>query len=185
MKDLSEMTLEELWQLFPIVLSEYDPEWIVWYSEEKANLLALLGETVQRIDHIGSTSVPGLLSKPTVDILLQVSPSTDAKRLKTLLESGGWGLMQENGLFLDLQKGYTTNGFAERVFHLHVKPVGDHDELYFRDYIAAHPDAAEEYAALKRKLFERYEHNRDGYTEAKTDFVRSIVTKARELYETQ
>ncbi len=179
MKDLSEMTLDELWQLFPIILSEHNPEWFTWYSDEKENLLALLGETVHQIDHIGSTSVPGLLAKPTVDILLQVSPATDAGKLKNRLNSGDWEIMQEDGLFLKLNKGYTPSGFAERVFHLHVKPIGDYDELHFRNYIAAHPDAAGEYAALKRGLFKLYEHDRDGYTDAKTEFVRSIVVKAR------
>ncbi len=180
MKELSEMTLDELWQLFPIILSEYAPEWLVWYNDEEAKLRALLGDLIRRVDHIGSTSVPGLLAKPTVDILLQVSDETDAAYLKTLLERGGWGLMHENGLFLDLQKGYTINGFADRVYHLHVKPLGDYDELRFRDYIATHPDAAAEYVALKRELSLLYKHNRDGYTEAKTDFIRSIVAKARE-----
>lgn len=181
MKDLSEMTLDELWQLFPVVLSEHNPEWFAWYGDEKENLLSLLGETVKRIDHIGSTSVPGLLAKPTVDILLQVSPETDADGLKKTLESGGWGLMQENGLILDLQKGYTPSGFAERVFHLHIKPVDDYDELYFRDYLKAHPDTANEYAALKRKLSVPYKHDRDGYTDAKTYFVRRVSAKAREV----
>jgi GrpB-like predicted nucleotidyltransferase (UPF0157 family) len=181
MKDLSEMTLDELWQLFPIVLSEYNLEWINWYADEKAKLLALLDSTTERIDHIGSTSVPGLVSKPTVDILLQVHFSTDAEHLKTLLKNGGWWLMQENGLVLDFQKGYTPSGFAERVYHLHVKPVGDYDELYFRDYLAAHPETAAEYAALKRELSKQFEHNRDGYTEAKTDFVRYVVAKARSM----
>ena len=179
MKELSEMTLDELWQLFPIVLSAHNPEWFVWYSDEKANLLALLGDLLKRIDHIGSTSVPGLLAKPTVDILLQVSPETDVEELKKRLNSGGWGLMRENGLVLDMQKGYTPNGFADRVYHLHVKPIGDYDELHFRDYIAAHPDAVAEYAALKCELSGQYKHNRDGYTQAKTDFIHSIVAKAR------
>jgi GrpB-like predicted nucleotidyltransferase (UPF0157 family) len=57
--------------------------------------------------------------------------------------------------------------------------TGDHDELRFRDYLIAHPETAAEYAELKRKLFRDYEHNRDGYTEAKTDFIRCVTKKAR------
>ncbi|MGM0498943.1 MAG: GrpB family protein, partial [Bacillota bacterium] len=72
-KSLSEMSLEELWQLFPIILKEHNPEYKNWYLEEKFNLTAVLPEkNIGRINHIGSTAVPGLLAKPTVDILLEI-----------------------------------------------------------------------------------------------------------------
>lgn len=177
MKDLSEMSLKELWQLFPIVLSEHNPEWFVWYDEEKENLLGLLETMIDRIDHIGSTSIPGLLAKPTVDILMQLTSEVDLEHTKAVLSSNGWQLMAENGNILDFNKGYTPNGFADKVFHLHVKPIGDYDEIYFRDYIGAHPEAAAQYAALKRRLFIEYEHNRNGYTEAKGTFIREITKK--------
>ena len=180
MNDLSEMTLEQLWQLFPIVLSEHSPEWFDWYDEEKESLIGLLGTMIERIDHIGSTSIPGLLAKPTVDILLQITDEAYIERTKAVLLCAGWLLMAENNHALDFNKGYTPNGFADRVFHLHVRPVGDYDEIYFRDYIATHPDAADLYADLKRSLFPEYEHNRDGYTEAKGAFIKEITRKARE-----
>ena len=180
MKDLSEMTLDELWQLFPIVLSEHNPEWFVWYDEEKENLLGLLGTLIERIDHIGSTSIPGLLSKPTVDILVQTTNDANTEHIKAMLLSDGWRLMAENNNALDFNKGYTPDGFADRVFHLHVRPAGEHDEIYFRDYIATHPDAAAQYAVLKRSLFPEYKHNRDGYTEAKGEFIKETMKKARD-----
>lgn len=77
-------------------------------------------------------------------------------------------------------KGYTPTGFAEKVYHIHVRYPGDWDELYFRDYLIAHPETAAEYAALKRSLYNEYEFNRDGYTAAKSAFVRSMTKKARE-----
>jgi GrpB-like predicted nucleotidyltransferase (UPF0157 family) len=55
----------------------------------------------------------------------------------------------------------------------------DPDEFYFRDYLIAHPEVAAEYADLKRRLFQEYEHDRDGYTEAKTAFIRSVTSKAK------
>jgi GrpB-like predicted nucleotidyltransferase (UPF0157 family) len=81
-------------------------------------------------------------------------------------------------LQLDFNKGYTPDGFAERVYHLHIRYTGDWDELHFRDYLIAHPEAATEYAALKRRLFADYEFDRDTYTEAKGDFIRDCVAKA-------
>ena len=182
-KDLQEMTLEELWQLFPIELAEHDPMWADWYEEERAALHAALGDAVQRIDHIGSTSVAGLLAKPIVDILLQVAPECDTAWLYAQLEQDGWLLMAEQKTpdeQSDWNKGYTPQGFAEKVFHLHVRQSGDWDELYFRDYLAAHPEAAEQYAALKRALLVEHKYNRDAYTEAKGAFVQACTQRARE-----
>jgi GrpB-like predicted nucleotidyltransferase (UPF0157 family) len=102
--------------------------------------------------------------------------------VKAALVADGWLVMAEGSDFgtIDLNKGYTPQGFAERVYHLHVRREGDWDELRFRDYLVSHPDAAAEYAALKRRLLAKHEHDRDAYTAAKTDFVRSCVAKAGE-----
>lgn len=78
--------------------------------------------------------------------------------------------------------GYTENGFAEKVFHLHLRLEGDHDELYFRDFLIEYPQVAKEYEQLKLSLWKQFEHDRDGYTEAKTAFVRSVTEKAKQRY---
>ena len=83
---------------------------------------------------------------------------------------------------MSFNKGYAENGFAEKVFHLHVRYAGDNDELYFRDYLLEHPDVAEEYEKMKLKLWKKYEHDRDGYTNAKRKFVKKYTDEARVLY---
>jgi GrpB-like predicted nucleotidyltransferase (UPF0157 family) len=178
------LTLKELWQLFPIELVQHNPEWRRWYEDERQALLALLGSAAGRIDHIGSTAIDGMLAKPIVDILLQIADGCDCNidGLKTKLAKGGWLLMAEQGepcFQLDWNKGYTPSGFAERVYHLHVRRAGDWDELYFRDYIATHPDAAAEYAMLKRRLLSTYRYDRDAYTESKSEFIRACTAQAR------
>ena len=80
---------------------------------------------------------------------------------------------------LDLCKGYTPQGFADRVFHLHIRHPGDWDEIVFRDYLRQNPRKAEEYAELKIELQKRFKHNRDAYTEAKGAFIRACVKEAR------
>jgi GrpB-like predicted nucleotidyltransferase (UPF0157 family)/ribosomal protein S18 acetylase RimI-like enzyme len=176
------LTLKELWQLFPIELTEHNPAWRDWYEAEESSLLALLGDAIDKIEHIGSTAITGILAKPIVDILLQVAPGCDVDRLKTSLEGSGWLLMTEQ-VFPDVRsdwnKGYTPEGFAEKVFHLHVRQTGDWDEPRFRDYIASHPETAAEYEALKRRLFIEHRYNRDAYTEAKGEFIRACTAKAR------
>jgi GrpB-like predicted nucleotidyltransferase (UPF0157 family) len=184
-KELSDMTLEELWQLFPIVLDEHDPKYAEWYEEEKRKLLELFREfDVQRITHIGSTSVESLIAKPIVDILLEFPVDYPLERIADLLKADGWTVMAKDAdnQTLDLNKGYTPAGFAEKVYHLHVKTVGDWDELYFRDYLQIHPEIAEQYGVLKQSLKERFEHDRDAYTEAKTTFVQKYSQKARDEF---
>ena len=83
---------------------------------------------------------------------------------------------------VSLNKGYTENGFAKRVFHLHLRYAGDNDELYFRDYLNEHPQIAKEYETLKLELWKRYEHDRDAYTDAKTGFIRKWTKEARAIY---
>ena len=188
MKNLEEMTLEELWELFPIILKEHRAEYADWYEEEQQNLTKLLAEfEIQRINHIGSTSVEGLIAKPIVDILLELPEGYDLEKVTALLQKAGWILMikDKEKQTLDLNKGYTPAGFAEKVYHLHVRALGDWDELYFRDYLQKYPEAARQYEELKLLLKEKYEHNRDAYTDAKTEFVQKYSQKAREEFGTR
>lgn len=188
MKNLEEMTLEELWELFPIILKEHRAEYADWYEEEQQNLTKLLAEfEIQRINHIGSTSVEGLIAKPIVDILLELPESYDLEKVTALLQKAGWILMikDKEKQTLDLNKGYTPAGFEEKVYHLHVRALGDWDELYFRDYLQKYPEAARQYEGLKLLLKEKYEHNRDAYTDAKTEFVQKYSQKAREEFGTR
>lgn len=185
MKQLSDMSMEELWELFPIILKEHSADYALWYAEEAQQLAAILKQySVCRISHIGSTSVKGLLAKPIVDILLELPPDYNANSVCETLGHSGWLLMQrdDQNRTLDLNKGYTTSGFAQKVYHLHIKPVGDHSELYFRDYLRQYPNVARQYEALKQQLKKQFEHDRDAYTNAKSDFVLEYSQKARQEF---
>ncbi|MGG5371014.1 hypothetical protein IGK47_000314 [Enterococcus sp. AZ007] len=185
LKKLEEMSLEELWRLFPIILREHSDDYARWYEEEKEKLTKLLADfEIQRMNHIGSTSVEGLIAKPIVDILLELPDGYELNRVSELLQKSGWLLMMsdEKKQTLDLNKGYTPAGFAEKVYHLHIKVLGDWDELYFKDYLCKYSEAARQYEELKLSLKARYEHNRDAYTDAKTDFVRKYSQKARQEF---
>ncbi|MBZ2066038.1 GrpB family protein [Streptococcus sanguinis] len=180
---LEEMSLEELWQLFPIFLREHQDEWKDWYAEERLRLLSFLpANQLVRISHIGSTSVETIWAKPIVDILLEIPKETDMAVMKDLLLQNGYLLMSESQGRMSFNKGYTPSGFAERVFHLHLRYECDHDELYFRDYLQEHPAVAKDYEKLKLSLWKKYEHNRDAYTEAKTDFIKNYTDEAKKLY---
>ncbi|MBR2403690.1 MAG: GrpB family protein [Lachnospiraceae bacterium] len=180
-KKLSEMTLEELWQLFPIFLKEHQPCWKEWYLAEE-NILQNVFSKAERINHVGSTAINSIWAKPIIDILLEVPKGSDLFYYKGLIENNGYICMSKSVDRISFNKGYTEEGFAERVFHVHLRYFGDNDELYFRDYLIEHSDVASEYEKMKLKLWKKYEHNRDGYTNAKTEFVKKYTEKARMLY---
>ncbi|NFP91272.1 GrpB family protein [Clostridium sporogenes] len=179
-KSLSEMSLEELWIMFPIILEEYNPMWKEWYLGEEKLIIGSIGnDNIERINHIGSTSVDGLIAKPTIDILLEITKDCDLKFLVNVLEENGYIFEkqpQKPAPHMMFMKGYTEKGFAEKVFHLHVRYLDDWNELYFRDYLQSHTDISQKYGKLKMSLKDKYEHNRDGYTEAKTEFIRKYTT---------
>jgi GrpB-like predicted nucleotidyltransferase (UPF0157 family)/ubiquinone/menaquinone biosynthesis C-methylase UbiE len=188
-KSLSEMTIEELWILFPIILKEHNPQYKDWYQEEKESILSYLkSEDVYRINHIGSTAVNDLVAKPIVDILLELNRSCDIQRLMNELVNQGWTLMSkkiDTEIDISYNKGYTIHGFTEKVYHLHVRYLSDWNELYFRDYLIEHKGIANEYGELKLSLLEEFKNNRDGYTNAKTDFIHKYTNFAKDLYKSR
>lgn len=180
-KKLSEMSLEELWQLFPISLTAHQEVWKDWYEEEKAVLCECLPCAV-RISHIGSTAVHHIWAKPIVDILVEIPKTYQIEAVKDILTKNGYLCMSQSADRISFNKGYTEIGFAERVYHLHVRYVGDNDELYFRDFLSEHAEAAREYEQMKLALWKTFEHDRDGYTDAKTEFVEKYTKKAKYKY---
>ena len=182
-KKLSEMTLQELWQLFPIQLTPFRPCWKNWYEEERSALEKILPPSVL-IHHIGSTAIGGILAKPIVDMLVEADLS-DFPRIDRSLSEVGYFCMHEEESSRDYNKGYTETGFAERVFHLHLRTYGNNDELYFRDYLRDHPDIAAQYETLKISLWKQFEFDRDQYTDQKGEFIRRYTQTAREKYHRQ
>lgn len=179
-KELSQMTLEELWQLFPIVLVDHQIEWKDYYQEEVAILKDLLPkESIYAIHHVGSTAIATIMAKPIVDILVELTDSYTLSDIKDILIARGYLCMNENENRVSLNKGYTKNGFAEKVYHIHLRKKGDIDEVYFRDYLLMHIDVAKAYETLKLSLGKQYPHHRDHYTEGKTSFVKDITTLAK------
>jgi len=165
-KKLSEMTLEELWQLFPIILTEHKSCWSEWYKDEIAHLKTIL-PTGTEYEHIGSTAVKGIMAKPIVDILITVNSTEEFKKAADILQYNGY-IVFPYIVSCALVKESARLDFCGR------------DEVFFRDYLNCHPDAAKEYEQLKLKLWQKYEHNRDAYTDAKTDFVKKYTDIAKQ-----
>ncbi|GAF40641.1 hypothetical protein FC83_GL000237 [Agrilactobacillus composti DSM 18527 = JCM 14202] len=182
-KPLSEMTLEELWQLFPISLTAPQKQWATEYRQEANRVRKTLQDfAVVRISHIGSTAIKDIWAKTIVDILVEVAPETKLADVAKQLTQNGYMIMSEEETRISLNKGYTVQGFADEVYHLHLRFARDNEELYFRDYLNEHPVIAKKYEDLKIKLWHQFEHSRDGYTNAKGDFIQKYTYLAKVKY---
>ena len=179
-KSLSEMSMEELWELFPISLTEHQVCWKKWYCDEKDNIEKILkSDITYKISHIGSTAVDTIWAKPIIDILVEIPEVYEMEEIKKQLVCNDYICMSQTTNRMSFNKGYTENGLAEREFHLHLRYAGDNDELYFRDYLKEYYDVARQYEELKLKLWKKYEHNRDEYTNAKTEFIKKYTEEAK------
>lgn len=175
MDKLNEMTLNELWELFPIVLTSHNPQWKDWADDEISSLSELLAGYSPIINHIGSTAISDIQAKPIIDILIEIPTETNRQHIKAAMENVGYICMSSSGDRMSFNKGYTPEGFAEKVFHIHVHTTGDNNEILFRDYLRNNPAIAHEYELLKMSLLPKYKNDRDGYTEAKTEFIKRIT----------
>ncbi len=181
--ELSEMSLEELWELFPIFLVAHSDKWKLYYNEIELLLKSGLSQCpIERISHIGSTSIAGIWAKDIVDVLIEVSRDSDLDNTAKAIEMNGFIRMSTEANRISFNRGYTKSGFAEKVFHVHLRYIGDNDELYFRDYLNEYPQIAKEYETMKLQLWKQFEHNRNTYTNAKTEFIKKWTSEAKKVY---
>ena len=161
-----------------IIIEPYSPEWQVLFEDLGRRLRAAIGDTALRIDHIGSTSIPGLAAKPIIDIQISVAAFDPMGNYRLPLETIGIVFREGNP---ELTKRYFRESPGERETHIHVRRAGSFSEqfpLLFRDYLRCHQDDAGEYGDLKRRLAEQYGPNRQGYTEAKDEFIWRTMREA-------
>ena len=163
-----------------VILAEYDPSWPVRFSEEAERIRQVMGDKLVGVEHVGSTSIPGLAAKPVIDILVGVTTLDAGAAAVPALEALGYEYRGENGIpgRLYFRKGSVQ---YRRTHHLHlVEPA--HEQwlpmIAFRDYLRSHPDTARQYEALKRDLADQFHDNRKAYTDGKADFVQAILEKA-------
>ena len=165
-----------------LVVVPYDPQWPAMYEQERAEIAAGIGQHILRIEHAGSTSIPGMAGKPTIDILVGVRDWDEARATFEPLAQIGWEFRGERGMpRRHLFRRLNTQG--RRTHQLHMLEV-THPELnamlLFRDYVRTHPDAAAEYQRLKLDLARRFPGSRGAYTAGKESFVREVLKQARQ-----
>jgi GrpB-like predicted nucleotidyltransferase (UPF0157 family) len=161
----------------PIEIREYDPEWPALYAREEARLRSILGDRVVRVEHAGSTSVPGLPAKPIVDIVLEVPDSAEESAYVPDLEAAGYRLTVREPDWFEhrLFKGPDTN------VNVHVFGAGCDEVdamLRFRDHLRTSDADRGLYARAKRDLAARDWKYVQQYADAKTEVVREILARA-------
>jgi len=182
-KDLGKLTTGELGQLFPIIITDYNPEWPGMAVVESGNIIEAVGKKhISRVEHIGSTAVPGLCAKPTIDFILEILETINCDLMIMQLQHIDYHYIpkpENPAPHMMFAKGYSNSGITGQTFHVHVRYPGDWDEIVFRDYLIKNHSATTEYSRLKLELAEKFPHDREKYTDGKTNFIENTVLTAR------
>ncbi|MDP9350180.1 MAG: GrpB family protein [Chloroflexota bacterium] len=163
-----------------VIIAPYSSQWPASFRELAEPIRVALGEVALRIDHIGSTSVPGLAAKPVIDIQISVASFDPLDAFRLPLEDLGYVYRSDNP---ERTKRYFREPPGAPRTHIHVRRAGSWNEqfaLLFRDFLHAYPRVATEYARLKQELAERYREDRHGYTDAKAPFIWATMVQADE-----
>lgn len=168
-----------------VEVADYDPAWPVLFGEIGSVLRAALGAVALRIDHIGSTAVPGLAAKSVIDVQISVADFEPIETFKDPLERLGYVYRADN---LERTKRYFREAPGSSRTHIHVRRAGSFSEqfpLLLRDYLRCHATAAAEFAMVKRRLAGRFRYDGAGYTDAKNPYVWEIIRRADEWAQLQ
>lgn len=167
-----------------VIIVEYNPNWVFLFEQETASIRTVLdGCLVTRIEHFGSTAVPGLAAKPIIDLLVGVRSLAEAKQVAVSpLDALGYAYWFNN---LDPQRMFFVKGLppnSPRTHHIHMVEPNSllWERLLFRDYLRKHLDEAARYAQLKCNLAQRFSSDQEAYTIRKAEYIESIMQKARE-----
>ena len=161
----------------PIEVVSYNRRWPGMFKRMRDRLANALGPVAVRIDHVGSTAVPGLAAKPIIDIQVSVPDVEDEEAYREAIESCGFTLRyREAG-----HRYFRPPADQPRTYQLHVCTFGskwEHDHLLFRDFLRGHADEAARYEAIKNDVAGHYRHDRIGYMDAKQPYIENALGRA-------
>ena len=165
-----------------VIIADYDPRWPVLYREEEARILDAIGHILVGLEHVGSTSVPGLAAKPIIDIMAGIDSLDNARECIAPLQGIGYEYVPEHEAIMPERRYFRKGPDNARTHHLHMVELDSPfwiRHILFRDYLRTHPEEADHYARLKRELAARYGTDRLGYQDAKDPYITSVEEKTR------
>ncbi|MFY0608618.1 MAG: GrpB family protein [Cyclobacteriaceae bacterium] len=189
-KRVTDLTKDEIAELFPVLLFPPNEEWKEIYARERDLILSQLGDKIIRIEHFGSTSIPNITAKDTIDILIEIDEQDNfSDEIINKLRAIEYDYIRQNEDGIEhmiFVKGYGPTGEKGQTFHIHMGPKNHRiwDRIFFRDYLTEKQDIADQYEALKIELSDKFKYDRVGYRIAKTEFVQRVTEQAKQHYQT-
>jgi GrpB-like predicted nucleotidyltransferase (UPF0157 family) len=165
-----------------LIIVDYQDDWPEKFEQERQRLAAATGDYVETIEHIGSTSVPGLAAKPVIDITIGVKnlAIADEKIVPAIVDIGYEYVSKYEDVMPTRRYFRRADDKGMRTHQIHLWAVDDPEyerHIVFRDYLRAHPEEAADYADLKRSLIDKFDDVND-YADAKTEFIRDRENRA-------
>ena len=171
-----------VWATESVALADSDPAWALRGEQERDQLETLLGPwLIARIEHVGSTSIPGLVAKPIIDLQALIADFANADLLAAALAPHDWHYVGPDLDHRPWRRFYVKVIDGRRSAHLHVMTpdsVRWHQQIAFRDRLRADATLTADYAALKRILAAEHVDDREAYSAAKADFVQSVLARS-------
>lgn len=174
---------------YPVMLSAYNPKWVTMYEDEQKNILKIVGTMVDKVFHFGSTSIPGMIAKPTIDILIIMKPNIDMEQFAELMINAGYictkypDKSKQRKNCMNFILPYEINSVSQYKFYIHIREYDvPYPEVLFCKYLCEHRSIAEKYIELKQRLEMEYKYDREGYMNAKNEFIKKFTEIAIDFY---
>lgn len=167
-----------------VILNEYNPKYKELFEEERKRLMEYVGDEIVQVEHIGSTSMPGILAKPIIDIVVAVKDLGRIDKIERILTEKGYIYKGPIAAVEDRYQFLVGNSI-KRDFHIYFTELNSdvwYDFVLYRDYMLSHPEELREYEELKIKLARLYPHDRRNYLKHKNVYINEIHKRARKLY---
>jgi len=161
-------------------LSPYNPQWKKLYEQERERVVSVIGEYILDIQHVGSTSIPGVKAKPIIDIAIGVKDLRTGRNCIKPLEGLGYEYKHDAGI-----KGrhfFAKGSEKNRTHYAHVEKLNGQlwkNHILFRDYLRTHEEAVKKYNKIKERLVKKYKDDRDSYAAEKNNFIEEIIRKGK------
>ena len=162
-----------------VVLKPYNKVWNKAFEQEASLISEKISDYIIEIQHIGSTAIHGIVAKPIIDLAVAINSLSNIEKIIEPLNEIDFIHRGEQGI--PGRHLFVKGDEDRRTHHMHVmeKTNGEwRKHIVFRDYLISHPSVARKYGKLKMKLFKKHEHDREKYTDGKSDFIQKIVKKA-------
>lgn len=181
--------VKEEYSNYPIILAEYNPNWIIIYESEKRKILNVVGDMVDQIFHFGSTSIPGMMSKPTVDILVMVKADTNLDFFCECMINSDYVCIKhpdrnkKRKNCMNFIIPYKLDGIDQYKCYIHIRENNvPYPEVLFAKYLRENKEIANQYLELKKQLVSKYKYDRQGYMIAKSEFIEKYTKIAINMY---